>query len=242
MEGKGLVNCLINNLPFEFHLPGYNYCGPGTKLQERLSSGDKGVNKLDEYCRDHDISYNNSNNLKDRHKADIILLKMAKKRATASDASMGEKLAANLVNKVMLAKAASGAGLKKDFKQIVSHTKKLIKKIKPKTKRKALKLAYRAAKELSQDFSVKVPRIIPLPKSGGVLPLIPIFAGLSAAGSIAGGVSAIVKTINEYKAGKKHLKEQERHNRAMEAVHLGNGLQLNRYKNGLGIFVCQKKN
>ena len=28
-RGSGLVNKLIDNLPIELHLPGYNYCGPG---------------------------------------------------------------------------------------------------------------------------------------------------------------------------------------------------------------------
>lgn len=115
MKGGGLVNTLINNLPFELHLPGYNYCGPGTRLHKRLARGDKGINQLDEYCKNHDIAYNNSRSLKDRHKADLVLMKMAKTRSSASNSSRGEKIAANLVNKVMLAKVSSGAGLKKDF-------------------------------------------------------------------------------------------------------------------------------
>lgn len=53
---SSLLNWLINHLPFELHLPGYNYCGPGTKLIKRLKRGDKGVNKLDEYCKEHDIA------------------------------------------------------------------------------------------------------------------------------------------------------------------------------------------
>lgn len=28
-RGLGLVNKLIDKLPVELHLPGYNYCGPG---------------------------------------------------------------------------------------------------------------------------------------------------------------------------------------------------------------------
>lgn len=28
-RGSGLVDKLIDKLPFEIHLPGYNYCGPG---------------------------------------------------------------------------------------------------------------------------------------------------------------------------------------------------------------------
>lgn len=242
MKGEGLVNKLINNLPFEFHLPGYNYCGPGTRLHERLVRGDKGINKLDEYCKYHDIAYNKYQSLKDRHKADITLLKMAKKRALSSDASTGEKLAANLVNNLMLTKLSTGAGLKKNFKSIVSHTKKCIRKIKPKCRKKLIELAYAAARELNQDSPSKLPRIIAMPKSGGVLPLIPIFAGLSAAGSIASGISGIVKTIKEYKAAKKRLKEMEQHNQNVGGVCIGNGLRLNRYKDGLGLYLKTGKN
>ena len=41
----------------ELHLPRYQFCGPGTKAFTRLSRGDKGINKLDETCRIHDIEY-----------------------------------------------------------------------------------------------------------------------------------------------------------------------------------------
>lgn len=44
-----------NNI--EFHIPGYNYAGPGTKVFTRLTRGDKGINELDEACRLHDIEY-----------------------------------------------------------------------------------------------------------------------------------------------------------------------------------------
>ena len=50
-RGFGIVNTLINKLPFELHVPGYNYCGPGTKLEKRLKRGDKGINPLDELAK-----------------------------------------------------------------------------------------------------------------------------------------------------------------------------------------------
>lgn len=241
MVKDGLLNKLINNLPFELHLPGYNYCGPGTRLQQRLAQGDRGINQLDECCKLHDIAYNQSSDLKERHKADIILLKMAKKRAISSDASLSEKIAADLVNKAMIAKVSSGAGITKNFKKLVSHTKKHMRKLKPKCKKAALELAYAAAKELASDSSLKLPRIIPIPKTGGVLPLIPIFAGLSAAGSLAGGISGITKAINEYRAAKKRLKELQRHNKQMEELRIGKGLSIKPYKDGLGIYTSSDR-
>ena len=32
------LNTLVNKLPFEMHLPGHNFTGPGTKLYKRLNS------------------------------------------------------------------------------------------------------------------------------------------------------------------------------------------------------------
>jgi hypothetical protein len=37
----------------ELKLPGYNYCGPFTKLDKRLARGYKPINKLDTGCQQH---------------------------------------------------------------------------------------------------------------------------------------------------------------------------------------------
>ena len=66
---SSLVDNLINLLPFEKHAPGYHFCRPGTGLNVRLEKGEKGVNPLDAYCREHDIAYANSG---DRSKADCL--------------------------------------------------------------------------------------------------------------------------------------------------------------------------
>lgn len=41
------LNKTIDSLPFELHIPGYNYCGPGTKLAARLARNSQPVNGLD---------------------------------------------------------------------------------------------------------------------------------------------------------------------------------------------------
>lgn len=243
MQGGGLVNSIINNLPFEVHLPGYNYCGPGTKLYKRLARGDRGVNKLDEACMQHDIAYTNHTDLSNRHKADLQLLNMAKQRIKSKDAGKGEKLSSWLVSKVMKAKLKSGSGIK-SFKNLVSKIKSKIKKLKRKDSKTLIKAAYLAAKKLLPNVHhrIRLPRVIPIPKTGGVLPLIPIFAGLSALGSLAGGAAGIAKTVNDYKASKQNLQETERHNKAMEALVLGNGLYIKPYKSGKGLFITSSKN
>ena len=106
-EGKGLVNG-INKLPFELHLPGYQFCGPGTRLNERLARGDQGVNKLDEACREHDIAYRNFSDLSTRHRADRDLEFKAFDRVVSKDAGIGERLASLGVTMAMNTKRKMG--------------------------------------------------------------------------------------------------------------------------------------
>lgn len=242
MKGEGLLNDIINNLPFELHLPGYQFCGPGTRLKERLLKGERGINNLDNACMQHDIAYSNSNSLEDRHRADKILIDMAKKRLCSKNASKGEKIASWLVNKVMKTKVRLGAGVR-SFNNVIKKLKSQLKKYKPKNNKAAIKFMFLAAKKMfPKNCKVKIPRIIPIPKTGGILPLIPIFAGLSALGSLAGGAVGIAKAVNEYQAAKQNLKESQRHNKMMESIALGKGVYLKPYKKGSGIFIKSSKN
>lgn len=136
----------------------------------------------------------------------------------------------------------SGSGLKRSFKNIVSNAKKQIHKLKPKCKKAAIELAIAAVKELTGNSTVNIPRVIPIPKTGGVLPFIPIFAGLSAAGSLAGGAASIVKAVNAINLMKKKFQELKRHNEKMETICIGKGLSIKPYRNGLGIYTKKEKN
>ncbi|KAG5867733.1 hypothetical protein JTB14_010143 [Gonioctena quinquepunctata] len=87
--------------------------------------------------------------------------------------------------------------------------------------------AFKAAKMVVQQAGgrkkIRQSRVIPFDyKSRGFLPLIPIFARLSALGTLVGGASAEAKTVIDAKNYKKKLEEVQRHNKAME--HLGYGL------------------
>lgn len=240
MKGRGLLNSAINNLPFEAHLPGYNYCGPGTKLQKRLLRGDKGINALDVACMQHDIAYDKHPNLEDRHKADLELYKMAKQRMKSKSAGKGEKLASWLVSKVMKSKIKAGAGIK-SFRSFVSKILNEIKK--NKKKGTIINRAYAVAKKIfPRSSNMRIPRLIPIPKTGGILPLIPIFAGLSALGSLAGGAAGIAKAVGDYQAARKNLIETGRHNKMMESIALGKGLHLTPYRNGNGLCIKTSKN
>ncbi|EFN85045.1 hypothetical protein EAI_12584, partial [Harpegnathos saltator] len=75
----------------ELHIPGYQFCGPGTRLAKRLVRGNKNINSLDVTCREHDIAYSRSNNRTDRHAANEILAVKAQKRITSKDSTLGER-------------------------------------------------------------------------------------------------------------------------------------------------------
>lgn len=259
----GLMNNIINRLPIELHIPGYRYCGPGTKLRKRLARGDPGINPLDEACKRHDIAYSESpDDLSKRHEADRILADAAWERAKSNDAGFGEKAAAWAVTNAMKAKVKLGWGMaikkpkkigekkcvkrgaglkvrKTSFNHLLKTAKLAIKRSKAGTVKDMIGAAVRAAKrEVSPTASSSsLPRVIPVPKRGGILPLIPIFAGLSALGAMAGGTATIAKAVKDARMAEKNLAEAQKHNRTMEAIALGKGMFVRPYKRGYGLFV-----
>lgn len=109
-----IVNKAIDLIPVELHLPGgYQYCGPGTKLQKRLSRGDPGINILDKACKQHDIAYSRYSDNLNRSIADRALAEKAWQRVKSSDASIGERAAALAVTAAMKAKTTFGGGKRK---------------------------------------------------------------------------------------------------------------------------------
>ena len=110
--GRGLLNRAINALSIELHIPGYQFCGPGTRLQKRLTRGDQDINPLDAACREHDIAYSRNDNLTERHAADNILADKARQRIVARDSTLGERAAAAAVWAAMKAKTKFGMGMK----------------------------------------------------------------------------------------------------------------------------------
>lgn len=85
-----------------FHFK-YHFCGPGTKLTERLARGDQGINGLDRACKNHDIAYAKFSNGIERIRADAILGAQAKINALKTK-SIGEKITSNSLAYAMLAK------------------------------------------------------------------------------------------------------------------------------------------
>lgn len=117
IEGSGLLNDIINKLPFELHAPSswnfdtYNYCGPGTRINERLAKGDVGINQLDEACKEHDIWYRDHKKAEDRWVADKILQNKAWDRVTSPDADLNERAVGLVTTGGMWLKRKLGMGL-----------------------------------------------------------------------------------------------------------------------------------
>ncbi len=227
-RGRGLLNSLINSLPFELHLPGdYRYCGPGTRLAERLKRGDPGINPLDEACKSHDIAYSKTKDTTERNKADLILADRAWERVKASDSSLGERAAAYAVTNAMKLKAKLGMGLNKTV---------AAKKPKPKKKK-------RASKKKTKPVERSIERILALPKMGAgaskkkkkkpaerILAIPKTGAGvknlLTSIGLAARTITPVAKMIKTVIDGS--LKKN---------VHLGEGLYLRPYRKGYGLYL-----
>lgn len=311
VRGKGLVNWAIKNVPFEMHIPGYQYCGPGTKLNKRLARNDPGINPLDRACKEHDISYSKFKNTDQRNIADKILAERAWQRVKASDSSLSERAAGLAITNIMKTKAMMGMGMgnvsslfsrktqipaygcssnlkaaikmkrkkatrakttstkqkkstkktkkltaKAIFREAKARAKEAIKKKGVRTIDKAAQVAEKAAitsvgqifkknkqSPISPQDVEKELRIIPVPKQGAALPLIPIFAGLSALGALMGGSASIANAALSASRAKKDLSEAQRHNQTMESIELGknsntgSGLFLRPYKKGLGLYL-----
>lgn len=223
-KGCGLLNKLVNKLPVELHLPGYNYCGPGTKLSKRLQRGDKGVNPLDEACKEHDIAYSKFQDVERRNQADRELAEIALKRVKAPDSGFGEKVAALGVGGVMKLKSKLGMGLKRRR----SHASK-------KKKKKGGQINVMVGVKKKSKSKKRRQRILDTPKIGGFLPL--LLPLLGALGAIGGGAAGIAKAVNDAKSNREQVAEQKRHNLAMEQATKGKGLYLGPYKKGSGLYL-----
>jgi hypothetical protein len=118
---QSLVNKFINSSPFELHLPGASFTGPGTKFRERikeLNDYEDGLideedckfkrcsqplNRVDESALLHDWHYSKYKKAEERWSADRILLRDALNIARTTN-DMREKLDALFVASVMKAK------------------------------------------------------------------------------------------------------------------------------------------
>ena len=256
-KGSGLFNKLLNKLPVELHLPGYQYCGPGTKLSKRLARGDPGINNLDRACREHDIAYSKYHSGENRRIADEILAKKAQERVYTSNASLGEKAAALVVSEAMKLKSKIGMGINRKQKAVRKSVKRKTTKVrgggmKRKNRSKlstiisaaekkmkngvsastaiasALQSARAAVKKAGGKSNIIIPRIIPIPsKVGGYLPFLI---------PLFSGLSAVGALVGGAAGVVKAINDLKASKRGAEAV-VGGGLYLKPYKDGMGLYT-----
>ena len=71
-------------------------------------------------------------------------------------------------------------------------------------------------------------------KDGGIFPLIPILAGIAAAGSVAGGAAGIAKAVQDKNANDARLAQEKAHDERVEQLLKGKGMFLPEYQKGNG--------
>ena len=71
--GGSLLNTLVNNLPFEIHLPGHNFTGPERKLYKRMNSDvtpnewSITIIRVDNAAYHHDLCYSKHDDTRSRN-------------------------------------------------------------------------------------------------------------------------------------------------------------------------------
>lgn len=113
-SGAGIVNNAINKLPFEMHLPGHNFTGPGTRLDKRLDENlqpkdwSKPINQVDNAAMKHDICYLTNKESKIRN--EVCDKNMINELNLISNPSLREKIESAFVKKILATKVAFGMG------------------------------------------------------------------------------------------------------------------------------------
>ncbi|KYN33873.1 hypothetical protein ALC56_11845, partial [Trachymyrmex septentrionalis] len=194
------------------YIPGYQFCGPGTRLTKRLARGDAGINPLDAACREYAIAYSHSNDLTDTHAADNILAEKA--RITASDSALGERAAAVAVWAAMKAKTKIGMGMKPKKKTTTTKKKTTKKRILPTVKRGALPF---------------------LPMLGALGSLI------GGAASVAKAVNDNKAARRQLEELQRHDAMEQSRGLYLAPYKYGRGLYLGPYKHGQGVAAKKKK-
>ena len=112
--GKGFMNSIINKLPFETHLPGHNFTGPGTNLSKRLNkdgtpkSWSKPINRVDETAMHHDVCYAKNKNTGVRNR--VCDKNMLDELASIPNPTIRERFDRAIVSPIISTKMKLGMG------------------------------------------------------------------------------------------------------------------------------------
>jgi len=116
--GAGFLNNLINKLPFEMHLPGLNFTGPGTKLDKRLNpdlkpkSWSMPINRVDNAAYHHDLCYAKHDDTATRN--GVCDKDMLSDLHGIVNPTLREKIDKSIVSKIINSKVNFGMGHSKN--------------------------------------------------------------------------------------------------------------------------------
>ena len=116
-KGGSSLNKAINNLPFEMHLPGHNFTGPGAKLKKRLNPDltpkkwSKPVNRVDKAAYHHYVCYLKNDDTATRNT--VCDKNMLKELEGIYNPTLRERLDKSIVSKLTGTKVKFGMGVKK---------------------------------------------------------------------------------------------------------------------------------
>ena len=108
------LNSLMNKLPFEMHLPGHNFTGPGTKLNKRLNPDgtpkewSMHINRVDNAAYHHDLCYSKPDDTKTRN--DVCVKTMLGELSGILNPTLRERIDKSIVGKLIRAKVYCGLG------------------------------------------------------------------------------------------------------------------------------------
>lgn len=127
--GELSLNSVINNLPFEMHLPGHNFTGPGTRLDKRLNpdltpkSWSMPINRVDNAAYHHDVCYLKNKDTKVRN--EICDKDMIEELDGIVDPTLRERFERGIVKPIIKTKARFGMGVSKNKVSFLLKEKKL---------------------------------------------------------------------------------------------------------------------
>ena len=112
--GGSFLNTLVSKLPFEMHLPGHNFTGPGTKLYKRLNSDGTQkewsipISRVDNAAYHHDLRYSKYDDTKSRN--EVYDKTMLGELNGIVNSTLRERIDKSIVGKLIKAKVNFGLG------------------------------------------------------------------------------------------------------------------------------------
>ena len=124
--GGSFLNTLMNKLPFEMHLPGHNFTGPGPKLYKRLNPDGTPkewsipINRVDNAAYHHNLCYSKYDDTKTRN--EVCDKTMLGELNGIVNPTLRERIDKSIVGKLINAKVNFGLGAPIKAKNILTFT------------------------------------------------------------------------------------------------------------------------